>query len=122
MEGVADRCRLSPPRRAKLVRQYSARRGHALKIAIIGAGPMGLVCALELLNRGESVDIYENDDRIGGMSASFDFDGLPIERFYHFICKTDAAIIGLLGELGLSERLRWTDTRMGVYCDGRLYD
>jgi len=93
-----------------------------LKIAIIGAGPMGLVCALELLNRGESVDIYENDDRIGGMSASFDFDGLPIERFYHFICKTDAAIIGLLGELGLSERLRWTDTRMGVYCDGRLYD
>jgi len=89
--------------------------------AIIGAGPMGLVCALELLKQGESVDIFEHDDRIGGMSASFDFDGLQIERFYHFICKTDHALFALLRELGIDDRLRWTDTRMGLYCDGRLY-
>jgi protoporphyrinogen oxidase len=89
--------------------------------AIIGAGPMGLVCALELLKRGESVDIFENDDRIGGMSASFDFDGLPIERFYHFIVKTDQPLFTLLDELGIADKLRWTDTRMGFYCDGRLY-
>jgi protoporphyrinogen oxidase len=89
--------------------------------AIIGAGPMGLVCALELLKRGESVDIFEHDDRIGGMSATFDFDGLQIERFYHFICKTDHALFTLLRELGIDDRLRWTDTRMGFYCDGRLY-
>ena len=89
--------------------------------AIIGAGPMGLVCALELLKRGESVDIFENDDRIGGMSASFDFDGLAIERFYHFIVKTDAPLFTLLDELGIADKLRWTDTRMGFYCDGRLY-
>jgi protoporphyrinogen oxidase len=89
--------------------------------AIIGAGPMGLVCALELLERGESVDIFEHDDRIGGMSASFDFDGLAIERFYHFICKTDAPLFALLDKLGIADRLRWTDTRMGFYCDGRLY-
>ena len=89
--------------------------------AIIGAGPMGLVCALELLKRGESVDIFEHDDRIGGMSATFDFDGLQIERFYHFICKTDHALLTLLRELGIDDRLRWTDTRMGFYCDGRLY-
>jgi protoporphyrinogen oxidase len=89
--------------------------------AIIGAGPMGLVCALELLKRGESVDIFENDDRIGGMSASFDFDGLAIERFYHFIVKTDHPLFTLLDELGIADKLRWTDTRMGFYCDGRLY-
>jgi protoporphyrinogen oxidase len=89
--------------------------------AIIGAGPMGLVCALELLKRGESVEIFEHDDRIGGMSASFDFDGLPIERFYHFICKTDKPLFALLRELGIHDRLRWTDTQMGLYCDGRLY-
>jgi len=89
--------------------------------AIISAGPMGLVCALELLKQGESVDIFEHDDRIGGMSASFDFDGLQIERFYHFICKTDHALFALLRELRIDDRLRWTDTRMGLYCDGRLY-
>jgi len=89
--------------------------------AIIGAGPMGLVCALELLKRGEAVEIFEHDDRIGGMSASFDFDGLPIERFYHFICKTDVDIFALLDELGIGGKLRWTDTKMGLYCAGRLY-
>lgn len=89
--------------------------------AIIGAGPMGLVCALELLKRGQSVEIFEHDDRIGGMSASFDFDGLPIERFYHFICKPDEPMFALLRELGIHDKLRWTDTKMGFYCDGRLY-
>lgn len=89
--------------------------------AVIGAGPMGLVCALELLKRGESVEIFEHDDRIGGMSASFDFDGLQIERFYHFICKSDEPMFALLRELGIFDKLRWTDTKMGLYCDGRLY-
>jgi protoporphyrinogen oxidase len=88
---------------------------------VIGAGPMGLVCALELLKRGEAVEIFEHDDRIGGMSASFDFDGLPIERFYHFICKTDEPMFALLRELGIADRLHWTDTKMGFFCDGRLY-
>jgi protoporphyrinogen oxidase len=90
--------------------------------AIIGAGPMGLVCALELLECGEAVEIFEHDDRIGGMSASFDFDGLPIERFYHFICKPDQPLFALLRELGIEDRVRWTDTRMGLYCAGRLYE
>lgn len=89
--------------------------------AVIGAGPMGLICALDLLKAGHHVDIYERDDRIGGMSASFDFDGLEIERYYHFICKTDAPLFDLLAELNLSNRLRWTDTKMGFYWNGRLY-
>jgi protoporphyrinogen oxidase len=82
---------------------------------------MGLVCALELLKQGQSVAVFEHDDRIGGMSASFDFDGLMIERFYHFICKSDEPIFALLRELGIADRLRWTDTKMGFFCDGRLY-
>ena len=89
--------------------------------AIIGAGPMGLVCALELLKCGQNVEIFEHDDRIGGMSASFDFDGLAIERFYHFVCKTDEPLFALLDELGIGDKVRWTDTKMGFYCDGRLY-
>ena len=92
-----------------------------MSTAIIGAGPMGLVAALEAQKRGEPVEIFEYDDRIGGMSATFDFDGLPIERFYHFICKTDEPLFALLHELGIADRLRWTDTKMGFYCDGRLY-
>jgi protoporphyrinogen oxidase len=93
----------------------------AKKVAVIGAGPMGLACAYELLKNHHQVDIYEKDDRIGGMSASFDFDGLTIERYYHFICRTDTPLFELLNELNLSEALCWQDTKMGFFCDGKLY-
>lgn len=92
------------------------------KISILGAGPMGLMAAMELLKAGHHVDLYERDDRIGGMSASFDFDGLEIERYYHFICKTDYPLFQLLEELGLSHSLRWVDTRMGYFHKGKLQD
>ncbi|MEY2169644.1 MULTISPECIES: NAD(P)/FAD-dependent oxidoreductase [unclassified Rhodanobacter] len=92
-----------------------------MNFKIIGAGPMGLMTAMELLKRGHEVDIYERDDRIGGMSATFDFAGLEIERYYHFICKTDYPLFKLLAELGLSDKLRWTDTRMGFFYNGKLY-
>jgi len=89
--------------------------------AVLGAGPMGLMCALELLKAGHNVDLYERDDRIGGMSATFNFDGLEIERYYHFICKTDYPLFELLADLDLSSKLRWTDTKMGFYWNGRLH-
>jgi len=89
--------------------------------AIIGAGPMGLACAYALAKAGYKVSVFESDDRIGGMSAAFDFDGLPIERYYHFICKPDEPLFGVLKEFGLSERLRWQTTEMGFYNDGELY-
>ncbi|KLC74778.1 FAD-dependent oxidoreductase, partial [Xanthomonas perforans] len=91
------------------------------RFAIVGSGPMGLMAAMELLKKGHQVDVYERDDRIGGMSADFDFDGLRIERYYHFICKTDFPLFKLLEELKLSDRLHWTDTKMGYYYQGKLH-
>lgn len=88
---------------------------------VLGAGPMGLMAALELLEAGHAVDVLERDDRLGGMSAHFDFAGTRIERYYHFVCKTDAPLFALLDRLGLAERLQWVDTRMGYYHDGTLH-
>jgi len=92
-----------------------------MKIAIIGAGPMGLACAYELGKKNHQVDIYEQDDRIGGMSASFDFEGLKIERYYHFICRSDQQMFDLLAELNIADKLRWQDTKMGFFYAGTLY-
>lgn len=89
--------------------------------AVLGGGPMGLMAAIELLKRGQDVDLYEGDDRIGGMSAHFDFDGTRIERYYHFVCKTDHPLFALLQSLGISDRLKWTDTRMGYFYNGKLH-
>ena len=90
--------------------------------AVLGAGPMGLASAYELLKRGWAVDLYERDDRIGGMSASTDLDGLKIERYYHFVCAPDETLFEYLRELGIHHHLKWVETRMGFYYRGRLYD
>ncbi len=92
------------------------------KVAVIGSGAMGLAAAYHATKAGHRVTVYEADDRPGGMAAHFDFGGLSIERFYHFICKADQAHFDLLEELGIGDRLRWRDTSMGYYIDGRHYD
>lgn len=93
---------------------------HSQKLAVIGAGPMGLVCAYELLKQGHQVEVYEAADRIGGMSISFDFNGLEVEHYYHFICMTDTPLFDLLEELGLTDKLRWQVTKMGFYYRGKI--
>lgn len=92
------------------------------KIAVIGAGVMGLACAYENLKNGHEVDLYEADDRVGGMAAHFDFAGLSIERYYHFICKPDKYLFDLLHELEIHHLLKWRDTYMGYYYNGELHD
>ncbi|MFP4649240.1 MAG: NAD(P)/FAD-dependent oxidoreductase [Halorhodospira sp.] len=91
-------------------------------VAVIGAGPMGLAVAYELLLRGYRVRVYEAGPVIGGMSAAFDFSGTAIERYYHFICATDESMFALLRELDLGEALRWKPTKMGYFIDGTLHD
>jgi len=91
------------------------------KIAVVGAGIMGLTAAYELLKKGHEVTVFEKDDRIGGMCASFDFDGLEIERYYHFFCKPDTPVFELLRELGIDHLLKWNDTKMGFFYEGKLY-
>jgi len=68
------------------------------------------------------VTIYEADDRPGGMSAHFDFDGLEIERFYHFVCTPDQPLIDLLAELGIEHELKWRVGTMGHFYEGVAYE
>lgn len=90
------------------------------RIAVLGAGPMGLAVAYELTLRGQKPILFEADDRVGGMTASFDFDGLEIERYYHFHCISDDAFLKILAELGISDKMRWVETKMGYWYGGRV--
>jgi protoporphyrinogen oxidase len=89
-----------------------------VRLVVIGAGAMGLAAAYHASKAGHQVAVLEAGPEPGGMAAHFDFDGLSIERFYHFICKADKPTFELLDELGMSDRLRWRPTSMG-YFDGR---
>ena len=90
-------------------------------VAVIGGGPMGLAIAYQLALEGCHPVLLEADDRLGGMAASFDFAGVAIERYYHFHCLSDTAFFQLLEELKLQSLLRWKQTAMGFFLDGRLY-
>jgi protoporphyrinogen oxidase len=85
------------------------------RIAVLGAGPMGLAVAYQLSQDGYTPIIFEADDRVGGMTATFDFNGLEIERFYHFHCTSDLAYLKILKELGIDEKMKWVETKMGYW-------
>lgn len=90
------------------------------RIAVLGAGPMGLAVAYQLVQDGYEPVIFEADDRVGGMTASFDFSGLDIERYYHFHCTSDKDFLQVLEELDLSDRMNWVETKMGYWYQDRL--
>jgi len=83
---------------------------------------MGLAAAFQAVRDGHDVTVLEADTQPGGMAAHFDFGGLSIERYYHFICKTDYPTFELLRDLGIEDKLRWRDTTMGLYVQGKLHN
>jgi protoporphyrinogen oxidase len=92
------------------------------RVAVIGAGVMGLAAAYHAQKVGHRVVVYEADKVPGGMAAHFDFGGLSLERYYHFVCKADRPTFELMGELGIADKMRWVPTRMGVYAGKRLHE
>lgn len=82
---------------------------------------MGLAAAHRAVTLGHEVDLLEADGKVGGMAAHFDFSGLSIERFYHFVCKSDQPTFELMAELGIGDRMRWVATTMAYYTHGKLH-
>jgi protoporphyrinogen oxidase len=93
-----------------------------MRVVILGSGAMGLAAAYQALQDGHQVTVLEADTQPGGMAAHFDFSGLSIERYYHFICKTDYPTFDLLRELGIEHKLHWRATSMGFFHRGQLHD
>lgn len=50
-----------------LMEPYPPKNRIGKKIAIVGSGPAGLAAADQLNKRGYNVDVFERDDRIGGL-------------------------------------------------------
>jgi protoporphyrinogen oxidase len=91
-------------------------------VVVLGAGAMGLAAAYHAAKAGHTVEVLEAGADAGGMAAHFDFGGISIERFYHFVCTTDAPTFALLDEIGLGDAMRWTATTMGHFADNRLHN
>lgn len=82
---------------------------------------MGLAAAYRAARSGHDVTVIEAAPEPGGMAGHFDFDGISLERFYHFICKTDYPTFQLMRELGIEDALVWRGTSMGFFSNNTLY-
>lgn len=91
------------------------------RIAVIGGGIAGLASAYFLLQHGYTPVVLEASDRLGGLATHFDHDGTQIDCFYHVILDSDSELCGLISELGLADRLSWSETGMGFHIGGTLY-
>lgn len=78
-----------------------------MKVAIIGAGVAGLTAAYDLAHAGHQVTVYEAAPLVGGLASGFRDANWewPLERFYHHIFETDAAIIKLAETIGFADKL-----------------
>ncbi|MBI3782056.1 MAG: FAD-dependent oxidoreductase, partial [Deltaproteobacteria bacterium] len=92
-----------------------------MRIGIVGGGVAGLGCAYFLSAAGHGVDVFEQASTLGGLAGSFDFDGLQVEKYYHFICRDDDDLIDLIHRLGLTPELEWRPGKMCFFYDGWLY-
>jgi protoporphyrinogen oxidase len=90
-------------------------------VGIVGGGILGLTAAYRLAQQGMRVSLYERSHDLGGLVGSFDFDGRPVDRFYHVILPTDDRVRGLAEELGLGDRFRFRPVGVGFFDKGRLF-
>ncbi len=92
------------------------------RIGIIGGGYAGLTAAYELQKRGYAVTVLEKYGQWGGQAATLPILGTRIEYYYHHLFGSDQYILGLMDELGIGDRLRWIESKVGWYHAGRIYD
>ncbi|MEX2599899.1 MAG: FAD-dependent oxidoreductase, partial [Dehalococcoidia bacterium] len=92
-----------------------------MKVGVIGGGAAGLAAAYELGLRGHRAEVFEGAPFLGGQASTFPVNGVPVERGYHHLFRSDTAMIGLIEELGLGHQLRWIDSNVGYYLNGRLW-
>ncbi|KAG6427277.1 hypothetical protein SASPL_111519 [Salvia splendens] len=81
-------------------------RGPKLKVAIIGAGLAGMSTAVELLDQGHEVDIYDSRSFIGGKVGSYvDKKGNHIEMGLHVFFGCYNNLFRLLKKVGGEKNL-----------------
>lgn len=91
-----------------------------LRVAVIGAGILGLSAALHLARKGHEVIVFEKSGEPGGLAGSFKVNDTYLEKYHHFIAQDDEHLLGLARELNILDKIQWADTKLGYFIDNRL--
>lgn len=92
-----------------------------MKTVIVGGGVAGMSTAYRLMQGGHEVALYEASPYLGGLVRTFEVGGSKLEAFYHHIFSTDTTIIKLIDELGVGDRMRWVESKVGWFDNGKIY-
>lgn len=94
-----------------------------LRIGIIGAGAAGLAAAWDLALLGHKVQIYEAEDKVGGLAAGFKDVGWEwsMEKFYHHWFETDKSILKLVADIGKADKVLFPRPKTSYWIDGKVY-
>lgn len=76
-----------------MLRPQAAAPGKETRVAVVGAGPVGISCAYHLLERGYPVDIFEAKAEAGGMIRY----GIPIYRLPKNTLQEETDIVKAMG-------------------------
>lgn len=94
-----------------------------MKIAVIGAGYVGLSCAYQLLKLGHLVSIFEKDQTPGGLASGFMEKNWSwhLEKHYHHFFTNDTDLINLTKELGLESHLIFPQSQTATFLQSKIY-
>jgi protoporphyrinogen oxidase len=93
------------------------------QVAVIGGGIGGLSAAYDLQRAGKRVTLFEAADHVGGLAAGFKLPhwDWSVERFYHHWFQSDQYILGLIDELGWSEKVHFPRPLTAMYHQEKFY-
>ena len=84
------------------------------RVAVIGAGISGLSVAY-YLGKDYQIDIYERSGQAGGLARSFKIEDTYLEIYFHHFFKSDKALLELIDELGIKEKVMFGKSSIGIY-------
>ena len=92
-------------------------------IAVIGAGIGGMAAAYDLVRTGHQVTIFEASDQPGGLASGFKEPhwDWSVEKYYHHWFASDQHMLGLIDELGWSDKVIFPRPYTVMYYKGKFY-
>ena len=76
------------------------------RVAVIGAGYAGLACAVELVDQGVAVEVFEASRTLGGRARGLDLDGqLRVDNGAHILVGAYRNTLALMQRVGVDAAL-----------------
>jgi protoporphyrinogen oxidase len=89
--------------------------------AIVGGGMLGLTLAMRMAKQGHDITLIEAAPVLGGLASVWKLGDIEWDRHYHVTLLSDSRLRNLVDELGLTDEMKWVETKTGFYTNGEFY-